>query len=96
MRAHLRGCAYDHNRPHESTGSCLRGCPIGGELTPAEKERLRLAHRVGLTLHIHEPDCPRCGLKMGPQTQPLDGSWWCGNLACGYHFEPAGDVKSEK
>lgn len=26
---HISGCAYDHNKPHESTGSCVPGCPIG-------------------------------------------------------------------
>jgi hypothetical protein len=65
------------------------------ELSVAEQERLMIAHTYGLTRNgVEGPDCPRCGQKMGPQTQPLDGSWWCPNTRCGYHWEPPSPQRS--
>jgi len=36
------------------------------------------------------PKCPKCGIEMGRQTVPDDGSWWCGNLKCMYHMNADG------
>jgi len=36
------------------------------------------------------PKCPKCGQLMGKQTNPDDGSWWCGGVKCGYHMNADG------
>jgi hypothetical protein len=53
---HLPGCAFDGNRPHESAGSCVPDCPIGGAGT-----RDRLAEEIArLEASIARMDAADC------------------------------------
>ena len=64
---HIPGCAYDHNKPDESTGSCMPACPIGGLETRKRLIRSGVAiDRHMLSKDEHDFDdggrCRVCGL----------------------------------
>lgn len=45
---------------------------------------------IAMALEPATPKCPKCGIQMGQQTVPDDGSWHCGNLKCMYHMNADG------
>lgn len=74
-----RRCLKGHCRPGTDPRKSI-GCDCPGSYVPDVTDR-------NLTMP-EGPNCPKCGTKMGPQTAPPDGSFWCPSIQCGYHYVP--------
>jgi hypothetical protein len=88
--AHLPGCAYDHNKPHESTGSCMPDCPIGGAETRYRIFQANCLHDLK-TLGGARWQCGKC-LRCGTM---VDGvmNWDARGPAAPAGAAEAGDVR---